>query len=369
MVKLLRWDKYDPDFNECPAANVRKGFNLMDNLDKFYAVLQRFAPESLEIIEKRYLLLRQLLHYQPVGRRLLGKELGFSERMVRNEIELLRARGIVYYTAAGIYLTTYGEKLLADIDGLTPFIFNIQTLAEKVKHMFKLKEVIIVPGDSQDDYLVKRDLGRAAARFLMKNLYPGATVAVTGGSTLAEMATAFGNGINAKDILVVPARGGLGEEMEQQAGAIAARIAGAIGAQYRLLHIPDSLEKNTVEILKNDLHIKAVVDDIRNSDILLHGIGAAMEMANRRGLSPEEINLLRERNAIGEALRYYFDKQGKIVFEVPGIGLEFSDLQNIGIIAAVAGGRNKADAIKAVLSHQHETVLITDEGAAREIVG
>ena len=337
-------------------------------MDRLFTIIQRFAPESLEIMETRYRLLRQILHHQPVGRRQLGKELGLSERMVRSEMELLRSRGAVYFTAAGIYLTSYGEELLSDIDELIPYIFGIQTLAERIKQMFNLTEVIIVPGDSQDDYLAKRDLGRAAARFLQRNLYPACTVAVTGGSTLAEMATAFGDGINARDVLVVPARGGLGEEMEQQAGVIAARIAGAIGAQYRLLHIPDNLEESTVELLKNDVHIKAVVQAIKNSDILLHGIGAAMEMANRRGLASEEIDYLQEKRAIGEALRYYFDKKGKIVYEVPGIGLEFPDLQNIGIIAAVAGGKNKADAIKAVLSHQHESVLITDEGAARKII-
>ena len=155
----------------------------------------------------------------------------------------------------------------------------------------------------------EKDLGMTAARHVNKLLFAGCTLAVTGGTTLAEMAAAMCQGNNTADILVVPARG-LGEEMEQQAGAIAARIAKAIGAQYRLLHIPDNLEEGTAEILKNDVHIQRVLSSIKSSNILVHGIGPAMEMANRRGLFAPELFLLEQKQAVGEALRYYFDKKG-----------------------------------------------------------
>ncbi|MEN6349175.1 MAG: sugar-binding domain-containing protein [Syntrophomonas sp.] len=337
-------------------------------MDHFFTMIERFAPEALEIMEIRFRILRQVLHHQPVGRRQLGRELGYTERQVRSEIDLLKARGVIYTTPAGICLTENGEKILWDIDEVMPFLFKVQTLAEKIKEIFNLAEVILVPGDSFHDNLIKRDMGRAAARFLMKKLYPGSIVAVTGGSTLAEMANAISDDVNTSDILVVPARGGLGEEVEQQAGSIAARIAGAIGAQYRLLHIPDNLEENTVEILRKDIYVKEVVKTIKASNILFHGIGSAMEMASRRGLRGEELQLLKRSGAVGEALRYYFNKKGKIVYEVPGIGLELDDLKNIQLTVAVAGGSNKAEAIEAVLNHGQENVLITDEGAAEKMI-
>jgi central glycolytic genes regulator len=43
-------------------------------------------------------------------------------------------------------------------------------------------------------------------------------------------------------------------------------------------------------------------------------------------------------------------------------------LKNIQTIIAVAGGSDKAEAVKAVLSSGQESVLITDEGAAQKIV-
>ncbi len=337
-------------------------------MDKVFTIMERFAPEAIEVMEIRYQVLRQVLHRQPVGRRQLCKFLGYTERLVRSEIDILKERGAVITTPAGIYLTHYGEEMLHDIDEIIPFLFDIQTLAERIEQMFQLDEVIIVPGDSFNDNLAKRDLGRAAARYLKKILYPGCILAVTGGTTLAEMANAISDGINAGDILVVPARGGLGEEMEQQAGTIAAKIAKAIRAQYRLLHIPDNLEENTARILRKDIHIKDMVNIIKSSNILIHGIGPAIEMANRRGLTGREIEYLREKEAVGEVLRYYFNRTGNIVYEVPGIGLELNDLKDINTIVAVAGGSNKAEAIKAVLYNRQQNILITDEGAARKMI-
>lgn len=337
-------------------------------MERIFTILERLVPEAKEMLEGRYQIIRHIKHKAPVGRRQLARDLGYTERLVRREIDILRARGAVNILPAGIVLTPYGEELLREIDEVMPFLFNTQYLSKQLKNMFNLEEVVIVPGDSFIDYVTKKDLGRVAARYLQKVLYSGAVVAVTGGTTLAEMSEAVGSDVFYPDVLIVPARGGLGEEMELQAGTIAAKIARAIGAQYRLLHIPDNLEENTAEILKEDVHIKDVVTKIKACDILIHGIGSAMEMAARRGLTSEETNYLEEKKAVGEALRYYLDGDGNIVYAVPGIGLELSDLLNIKKVIAVAGGQNKAEAIAAVLRHGGPRILITDEGAAGKIV-
>lgn len=337
-------------------------------MNRLFTIMDRFAPEAIEIMEIRYQVLRQVIHNSPIGRRQMARNIGCTERVVRSEVELLKGRGALKTSAAGIFITPYGEEMLNDIDELIPFLFNIETLADQLKKRFSLDEVIIVPGDSYQDNLAKKDLGRAAARFLEKLLYPGCIVAVSGGTTMAEMAEAITEGVYLPDVLVVPARGGLGEDMEQQASSIAAHIARTIGAQYRLLHIPDSLEKSTAQALKKDIHINKVVEIIKSSNILVQGIGSAIEMANRRGLTAQQIKDLQERQAVGEALRYYFDKMGNIICETPGIGLEQGDLNNIDTIVAVAGGSNKAQAIDAVLSYRRQNVLITDEGAAKMII-
>jgi len=174
--------------------------------------------------------------------------------------------------------------------------------------------------------------------------------------------------VTARDVLVVPARGGLGGEVEEQANVVAARIAKAIGAEYRLLHLPDNLEESLLESLKKDARIKEVVELVKSCNILVHGIGVALEMAARRGLSPEGLQVLEERGAVGEVLRYYFNREGQIVYSQPGIGIEFEDMGGLKKVIAVAGGSNKAEAIAAVLRNHRRGVLVTDEGAARKIL-
>lgn len=337
-------------------------------MDKLFSLIERFAPEVMEILTTRYQILRQVLYNQPIGRRQLGLNVGQSERTVRSEVDLLRTRGALQTTPAGIMLTGYGEEMLREIDEYVPWLLNIQTLAEKLKKRFRLEDVIIVPGDSFQNEFIKHDLGRAGAEYLLRKLHSPCILAVTGGTTLAQVAEYMRAGLNLHQVCVVPARGGLGEKVEQQAGNIAAKIANRIGGQYRLLHIPDILEQSTADALKKDVHITEVVRTIKSADILIHGIGPAIDMAIKRELSPAEVQYLQNNEAMGEALRYYYDRQGKIIFEIPGIGMERDDLNNIPLIVAIAGGSNKAQAIKAVLKNGIEKVLITDEGAAQQIM-
>ncbi len=337
-------------------------------MDKLFSLIERFAPEVMEILSNRYMVLRQVLHNQPIGRRQLGINAGQTERMVRTEVDLLKARGALQTTPAGIILTAYGEEMLREIDEYVPWLLNTQTLAERIKEKFRLQEVIIVPGDSYQNDFIRHDLGRAGAQYLLRKLHPPCILAVTGGTTLAQVADNMREGLNLSQVCVVPARGGLGEKVEQQAGNIAAKIANRIGGQYRLLHIPDILEESTAAALKKDVHISEVVKTIKSADILMHGIGPAIDMAKKRELSTSELTYLQDNQAMGEALRYYYDQRGKIIFEIPGIGLEREDLSKIPLIVAVAGGSNKAKAIQAVLQNGFEKVLITDEGAAQQII-
>ena len=126
-------------------------------------------------------------------------------------------------------------------------MFGLVELEEKIRQAYGLRKVVIIPGDSESSPEVKRELGRAGARTLLSFVENGDTIAVTGGSTLAEVAEqmpALPNGESLTDTWFVPARGGLGESMEIQANTIASKMAKRVGAEYRLLHVPDLLSED-----------------------------------------------------------------------------------------------------------------------------
>ena len=51
--------------------------------------LRKILPEIDELLERRYAILRAIGFAQPIGRRSLATQVQMSERMVRNEVEIL----------------------------------------------------------------------------------------------------------------------------------------------------------------------------------------------------------------------------------------------------------------------------------------
>jgi central glycolytic genes regulator len=163
--------------------------------------------------------------------------------------------------------------------------------------------------------------------------------------------------------MVVPARGGLGEEMEIQANTVAARLARGLGAKHRLLHWPDDMPADSLPI-RSDVRLSEWLDTVKHADLLLYSVGRSDEMARRRNLPPDILARIRAKGAVAEALGYYFDRRGNVVFAVSSLGLELESLLNINKRVLVAGGAAKAEAVLAVARGCKPTAAILDEQAA-----
>ncbi len=76
-----------------------------------------------------------------------------------------------------------------------------------------------------------------------------------------------------------------------------------LDASYRLLHIPDNIDKVALDAVLSIGDVKEVLDLIANMDILVFGMGRADIMAERRQLSQEKIDkLIGKGGAVAEAL-------------------------------------------------------------------
>ncbi len=91
-------------------------------------------------------------------------------------------------------------------------------------------------------------------------------------------------------------------------------------------------------------------------------------MGRRRGLSEDEIKDMLSEGALGEAFGSYFDLEGKIIKKTNSVGIDLTDFKNIRKTIAIAGGSSKAEAILAMGPVNKHSVLITDEGAAMEMI-
>lgn len=341
---------------------------MSNDLKQLMLLQQKIAPELIETLQRRYNILRTIHFLQPIGRRGLADRMGMGERIIRGEVDFFKGQGLVETQPDGMRVTLAGEELLTGLERFDAYLLGLGALEQELEKRLGLEKAIIIPGDSDQDELIKMAMGRAVGNYLNSVLNDGSILAVTGGTTLAKVVSALPDGLQRRNVLVVPARGGLGEEVELQANTIAARLAVKLGASYRLLHAPDNLGEEAMALLSRDPKIKELVDLVKGAHILLHGIGVAREMARRRGVDAAEMKKIMEEGAVGEAFGYYFDANGRIVHTTGSIGIHLEDLGNIKKTIAVAGGTSKAKAILAVLSSGYQHVLVTDSAAAEKMV-
>jgi central glycolytic genes regulator len=329
------------------------------------------APDVVDVLKKRYTILRHLRHAGGGGRRTLAAALGLTERVLRAETEFLKQQGLVEIETSGMRVSEAGMKLLDDMEPMIKEWFGLSELEARLAAAFRLRQVVVVPGDADRDPLAKRELGKAgaaaltrAAAELTRAEQEPLVVAITGGSTIVEVADHLSASPGLRGALFVPARGGLGERVELQSGTIASTMAKRTGGGYRLMHVPDDVGEEAIATLMSEPHIREVADIVRKARIAVHGIGEAYEMARRRRVDAETILKLRAGGAVAESFGYYYNRAGDVVHRMPTVGLRLEDIQRMETVIAVAGGASKAEALVAVLKNGQEDVLIVDEAAA-----
>ena len=144
----------------------------------------------------------------------------------------------------------------------------------------------IVPGDLDEDPMVKKDLARATSVYLDKVPKDGDVLGVTGGTTLAEVARSLPLFSSKRRVIVVPAWGGLGEEVELQANTIAAVFARQLEVIACSI-CPMTCRREAMNTISNEPKVRQIRGpSCAEPDYVLHGIGTAEEMARRRGLWP-----------------------------------------------------------------------------------
>ncbi|AJY75039.1 sugar-binding transcriptional regulator [Paenibacillus beijingensis] len=330
--------------------------------------LQRqLVPDVLDVMKTRYKILHQVMLSDRIGRRTLAASLSMTERVLRAETDYLKSQGFLSMNVSGMSLSESGRRLLEELEPVFHHLFGLSELEEKIRRRYGLQKVMIVPGDSDSSPRTKRELGRMGASALLQAMGTDDVVAVTGGTTLAEVASAMSSPVPLKGNLFVPARGGLGESLDYQASTIASTMAKRTGAQYRMLHVPDHLSREAYESLMQEPNVKEIVEVVRSARIVLHGIGDAMTMARRRKVESSVVGELLEEGALAEAFGYYFDRNGAVVHKMQTAGLRLEDIMQTEMVIAIAGGQSKGEAIAAVMRFGHDDVLVTDEAAALEI--
>lgn len=329
---------------------------------------KKLVPDLIDVMQQRYAVLHSVDMFQPIGRRSLADNTGLSERNARSEVDFLSRQGLIKVTSKGMYITKEGKVILEQLAEFMNEIKGLGVLEKQIKDKLNIEKVIVVPGNSDHFEWVKQEMGKACVSFLQSVIDSKDIIAVTGGTTMAAVANVMNPLDKTNNYLFVPARGGIGEKVENQANTIVAEMARKAGVNYRLLYAPDPLSESAYQTIINEPSINETLQYIRGATVVLHGIGDAMTMAKRRK-TPENVEEeLLLRRAITEAFGYYFDAMGNVVYKVRTVGIQLEDLNTIDHVVTIAGGQSKGKAIASYFKQGKSNLLITDEAAAKEIL-
>lgn len=334
-------------------------------------IIKKILPDAYELLLRRNKILEVVYENSPIGRRLLAEKVQLTERVIRNEIEILKKQNLLSTTRKGMYLTEEGMKSLEELDQFFNEIFYLKDLENQLTEFLDIQSCVIVPGNLDQDKNVLSLISDKAVEVVDKVLGNGKQIiTVMGGTTLKEVANHMtpGLAIN-RELLFVPARGGLGDEARIEANIIAQKMADQTGGSSHGLYAPEHVHQETHKELLKEPEIKKPLQLIEKASLILYSIGRPFIMAERRGLNEETIQFLKEKNAVAEAFGEFIDEDGNIVLKLPNIGLQSSALDQIENIVTVAGGKEKAQAICSYLkTAPSHTWLITDAAAAKEIL-
>ena len=247
-------------------------------------------------------------------------------------------------------------------------------LEAKLKKKYKLKDIIIVPNENEDNTIVKQRLGKSAVNYLDHLIEDNMILGVSWGTTMLQVA----QNIQARPttgVTIVQLNGGV---TRAEYDTHASEVAQKMGEKYRavpfLLPLPAIVDNmNVKNAILSDKNISYTLNLGKQAEIIIFTIGkfdydSVLVKANY--FEKNEVDSLIKNGAIADVCSRIIDIQGNICSDKLNdrtIGVEFNDIIEKPYSIAVAGGKDKVNAIKAALKGRLFNVLITDELVASQL--
>lgn len=247
---------------------------------------------------------------------------------------------------------------------------DLTDLAISVEQELGISEVLIVP--SLPDTRPETAIGLALGRILSDRIGPATRIGLGWGRTLTRALDAFQPPLR-PDALVLSLLGGQVRSGRPNPGALAARMATALGCEVVFLPAPLFVDHpETRARLISACGLQALFDLAEQLDLAVFGAGDLAASLALSRLSPTEASHLQQQGAVGEILAQLVDAAGaSVAFEinsrVMAVGLDQIAQARARVLAC--GGTARAPVIRAAHARVRVTTLVTDEAAARALLG
>lgn len=310
----------------------------------------------------------------PLDLRLLSKvsKMYYEQSMTQQEIA---GRLCLSRPKVSRLLQQASEAGIVQITVLSP-TGSYAELEHQLEKKYGLQEVLVVQVDhwtSQE--AVVRELGVAAAEYLLRTLQDHDVVGIAWGTTLNAMVHAL-QPMAAPDTHIVQMIGGLGPpEAEVHATELCRRIARLLGCKLTLIPAPGIVDNLQVKkALISDSHVQNAFNLFSRINVAYVGIGVptptSVVMRGGSIMSREQLDDLLDKGAVGDIALRYFDACGQPIqsqLDNLVIGISLSQLKQSDRVVGIAGGMEKLASISGALQGGWIDVLITDQMVAHRL--
>lgn len=285
----------------------------------------------------------------------IAKKLGVSRPTVSRFLQQAKADGIVQIT-------------------ISDPLENNDLVCRQLERQFGLDKAIVVSTPSNDDNVVKKYIGEAAAQYLYDIVRDGDTIAVTWGTTLFEIAQRL-KIKNVREVKVVQLNGGLSySETNTHASEIMHMIGGAFNTTPYLLPLPAIVDQPLVkQAIEADRHISKILEIGRKANIAMFTVGvptADSVLVRANYLTQAELEVVNQVGK-GDICSRFIDINGDICakeLDARTIGIELEELRSKEYAVLVAGGIGKAEAVHAAVRGGYPKTIVTDTFTARYLL-
>lgn len=249
-------------------------------------------------------------------------------------------------------------------------------LETSIEQKYSIEEVIIADVPTPDSpQMMARELGAAAANYLLRVIAPNDVIGVCWGYTIRGMVTAL-EPKSFPNVRIVQMTGGIGKpESESHATELCHKLAHTLSCKLALLPAPGIVQnKQTREVYLMDEHIRTVINLLPKITLAFIGIGSlnsySISVRDETILTQVDLDEAIANGAVGDLANRFIDSNGQPVqteLNERIIGIDLNHLRQIPRVVGVAGGANKIKPICAALRGKLIDVLITDQETAKAL--
>lgn len=286
----------------------------------------------------------------------ISEDLGIHRTSVSRMLTKAKEEGIVK-----IKIDYYSSELLS--------------LEELARKKFQIKRVELVESSAVKQEIIMDNVTTRAAE-LVKNLIKSSdNIGISWGYTLSKMVDKM-EPKKIENITFCPLAGGPSHiNIKYHVNTLVYELSHAYRAES--IFINSSVLKENKLLAQKTLNSNGFEELTKlwnNLDLAIVGVGGGLDKNDsqwRDLLTETDYKILKNNGAIGECCCRFFDEKGSIVYpqlQERIIAITFEQLSNIPEVIAVAQGKEKASAIKALLNKRLITHLITDKDTILEVL-